>query len=133
MSNRIRRTDVNMDRIRAVRLTPKVTEIRLQLSDDDLRAISYNPRKCNPSGIWREGREFHLFTHAKATWAGGGWWEIKAPNRKALDQILARLVGIWMPAPVQQALPLPKPEPKRASPEVVQRELAKMRAMLASR
>jgi hypothetical protein len=117
MSNRVKRTETNMARIRAIRATPAATEIRLQLSDDDLRAISYNPRKCNPCGIWREGRQFHLFTHAKAEWAGGGWWDIKAPSRKALDQTLARLVGVWNPVPVQQSLPLPKPEPEPASRE----------------
>ena len=124
-------TDINMERIRVIRATPAATEIRLQLSDDDLRAISYNPQKCNPRGIWREGRQFHLFTHAKAEWAGGGWWDIKAPNRKALDRILARLIGIWNPAPVQQALSLPKPEPEPASRETVARHMAHIRTMLA--
>ena len=126
-------TDTNMARIRAIRATPNATEIRLQLSDDELRAISYNPQKCNPSGIWREGRQFHLFTHAKAEWADGGWWDIKAPNRKALDQILARLVSIWNPAPAQQALPLLKPESTPASRETVARHITHMRAILAGR
>ena len=133
MTNNVNRIKTNMERVRLLRSNPAAIEIRLRLCDDELREISYNPRKCNPCGIWREGREFHLFTHAKATWAGGGWWDIKAPNRKALDLIVARLVGVWYPAPVQRSLPLPKPVQQPSSPEVARANITKLRAMLAGK
>jgi hypothetical protein len=125
------RINLNMARIQSLSGWENSKEIRLQLTDDELRAISFNPQKCNPSGIWREGREFHLFTHAKATWHGGGWWNIVAPNRAALSKTVARLVGVWFPAPVQRELLLPKPEHAVASREVAAAALAKCREIMA--
>lgn len=116
------RLDRNMERIRSLRASPQQVTIRLQLSDEELKAIHRTPHKCRPSSIWRQGREFCLFTFAKATWQGGGWWNITAPNRKALDQVIARLMGIWYPAPKQQVLDLRQPP---ASPEVARAHLAK--------
>jgi hypothetical protein len=121
----------NMERIKALRSKPTCTELRLQLSDDELRLISINPSKCNPSGIWREGREFHLVSHGKATWAGGGWWDICGPNRRAIDTITARLISTWFPPPVQKELLLPKPERSVASRDVAAAALAKCREIMA--
>ncbi len=132
MTNNVNRIKLNMERIRAATAT-NATEIRLQLCDDELKLVSMNPSKCRPSGIWREGREFHLFTHAKATWAGSGWWDIKAPNRTALQKVLARLSGKWFPPPVQKTLPLPPPERKLTSKEEVAKHMARCREILAGR
>ena len=127
MDTRIAR---NHEIIKRLRASPR-SEIRLQLSDDELRAIHMNPAKCRPNGCWRKGREFHLFTHAKATWAGGGWWDIKAPSRLALDRTLARLMAVWNPAPVQKSLDLPAPDKPLPPREVVQAHLENCRRILA--
>lgn len=127
MKTRIQRND---DCIRLYRAAPAKTEIRLQLSDEELKAIHITPHKCRPRSTWRQGREFYLFSYAKATWAGGGWWDIKAPNRKALDLVIARLIGIWHPAPKQQVLDLRPPAPKPASREVAMAHLERLREIL---
>ena len=116
----------NMGRIKNAMLR---SSIRLQLNDDELKALSMNPSKCRPSSIWRKGRQFHLFTGAKATWAGGGWWDIEAPSAKLRQRTLARLVNLWHPAPSQQVIPMPSQE-RVASPETARIYLQKCREIL---
>ena len=98
------RLEVNKAELLRFRSSPGCTEVSLQLSDEEVGAM-YRGGARALQGIYREGRQFRLFSGASAEWKGGGWWRI-AGTRHELTTTIARLYSIWNPPPQQGRLDL---------------------------
>ena len=123
------RLEVNQAELRRFRASPGCTELTLQLSDEEVGAM-YRGGARALQGIYREGRQFRLFSGATAEWKGGGWWRIASDTRHQLATTVARLYSLWNPPPTQGRLDL-RVEPPLPSREAVSGYIARCRAIIA--